>query len=204
MNQCIAARLGAFLLVSLIAGNIPVMAHGGEDHVGQPPPTTASNKGIVTHTAKLGDLELVLKHPELAPDTASSGKLFLTDFRTNAPTEGATVTVEIEAAGGTTVPVGVEPTAEAGVFDLRIPALPAGVFTARVKVATKDLTDTATFAAFEVAPHQTVAAAGIFGWAWTLLAGALLFFVAGLLLFIVYLSLRTVIGRKSVTKVPSA
>lgn len=204
MKQSLTARLLAFLLVSLSTGSISVMAHGGEEHGDKPAATTASSKGIVTRTAKAGDLELALKHPEFAPDTAASGKLFLTNFGTNVPVEGATLTVEIEGADGRTVPVGVEPAETPGVFTLRIPALPAGVYTARAKVVTKGLTDTATFSAVEVEPNGAAVAAGISGWAWTLLTGALFFFITGLFLLIVYLALRTVIGRKSTGEAVSA
>lgn len=195
MKQGITKRLLAVVVVFLSTGHPAVWAHGGEDHGDKPAPTTSS-KGMVTRTAKLGDIELTLKHAVLVPDTSSTGKLFLTDFQTNVPIEGATAVIEFEAADGTVAQVAVEKTDAAGVFIIKIPALPEGSYTARAKVTTKNVTDTATFSGVEVTHAESAVTTSIFGWAKGLFVGTLFLIVAGLFVILLYFALRVPVGRR--------
>ncbi|MEO7538805.1 MAG: hypothetical protein ABIV21_02175 [Pyrinomonadaceae bacterium] len=195
MKQRVTIRLWAVLLVFLFLGNTTIFAHGGEDHGDQALPTT-SNKGTVTRTAKLGDMELTLKHSVLIPDTASSGKLFLTEFQTNVPVEGATAVIEFESTDGTVVQAAVEKTDSPGAFIVKIPALPEGSYTVRSKVTAKSATDAATFSGVGVTHTDSAETTSIFGWAKTLLVGILFLMVAALFGLLLYFALREPIGTR--------
>ena len=97
------SRFLVFLMVSSLALPTAALAHGGEDHGDQKPQTTATEKGIVVQTKRIGDIELMLKHPELLPDTATEGKLFLTKFESNEPAGNTLPVIEIESSNGSTL-----------------------------------------------------------------------------------------------------
>ncbi len=184
-------RLLAALVIFLNASSTSIMAHGGEDHGDQPPKTAVSTKGTVTHTTRLEDIEVTFKHPEIVPDTPTSGKLFLTQFQTNAPVEGAVAVIEFEAAGGSVSRAVVEKTDEPGSFTVKVPALPQATYTVRAGITTKGETDTATFSGVSVTPAPTGVTAILFGWARSLLVGTVFLCLAALFATLFYLILRT-------------
>ena len=77
-----------------------LLAHGGEDHGDQKPKTTSNAKGVISHSTRLGDLELMVKHPAMEPDKSTTGVLFITKFETNEPFKLADAKVEVESASG--------------------------------------------------------------------------------------------------------
>ena len=168
-----------------------ILAHGGEDHGDQKPATVANAKGTVSHTTRLGEIELMLKHPELVPDTATFGKLFFTKFETNEPVDKVTSVIEIESADGSVTQATVEKTDDAGIFNVKIPALPRGTYVVRAKVTTKGETDTATFSGVEVKPEST-GLAGLDGFSWlrNLLIGTIFLIVIALFGFLIFFVLR--------------
>lgn len=134
-----------------------ILAHGGEDHGDQKPKSTANAKGIVSHSARIGAFEVMVKHPVLTPDTAASGRLFITRFETNEPVKGSEVIVEIESADGTITTAAVEGGEQPGTYTLKIPALPEGTYTIRTKLSYDGDTDTVTFAGVDVKPPASAA-----------------------------------------------
>ena len=77
----------AFFLIFALSGNaLQIFAHGGEDHGDQKPKTETTGQGTVSRVVRLGDLEVMLKHPVFAPDTATAARLFVTKFETNQGT----------------------------------------------------------------------------------------------------------------------
>lgn len=158
-------RLSSILIISMLV-LLPsfAVAHGGEDHGDTKPAAVANTKGIVSHTVRLGEIEILLKHPDLLPDTATSGKLFFTKFDTNEPVEKVGAVIEIEAADGSISQALLEKT-DTGVFNVKIPALPQGAYVVRAKITTKGETDTATFSGVEVMP-ETASLTGLVGFAW--------------------------------------
>ena len=160
LRLCSVLILATLVLLPSLA-----VAHGGEDHGDQKPAIVANTKGIVSHTVRLGEIELLLKHPDLLPDTATSGKLFFTKFETNEPVDKVAAVIEIEAADGSISQALVEKTDQAGVFSVKIPALPQGTYVVRAKITTKGETDTATFSGVEVKP-ETASLTGLVGFAW--------------------------------------
>lgn len=201
MKQGIAVRLLAGLILFLSTSSTSILAHGGEDHGEQTPQTAVSTKGTVTHTTRLGDIEVTFKHPELVPDTPTSGKLFLTQFETNAPVEGATVVVDFEAADGSVTRAAVEKTDQPGIFMVKVPALAPATYTVRAGITTKGETDTATFSGVGVTPATTGITASLYGWARSLLVGTVFLFLAALFGTLIYLILRTS-GTREIDREP--
>lgn len=138
-----AAFLPAFFTV-------PAFAHGGEDHGDEKPKTTVSEKGSVTRSIRLGEYEMTFKHEVFEPDAQASAKLFVTKFQTNEPIGDANAAIEIESASGSITPAVVEKHQTAGSYLVKIPALPEGTYTVRVKLTYGGETDTATFSGVEV------------------------------------------------------
>ena len=182
-------RLFSFLTAAAICATLlPVMnfAHGGEDHGEQKPKSTANAKGIVTHSARIGDFEVMIKHQVLEPDVATSGRLFITKFETNEPFKNAVASVEIESANGNVSLADVEAGEQPGIYNVKIPALPEGTYTMRTKLSYDGETDTATFSGIEVKP--AVAAAAETSWLTNALIGIVfslvVFLLGGLILFV--------------------
>ena len=143
------------------SGNaIQVFAHGGEDHGAAKPKTETTDKGTVSHTTRIGDLEVMLKHERLIPDAGNAARLFVTKYETNEASADVTPAVEIEAANGAVTPAAVEKTATAGSFTVKIPALLEGTYLIRAKLTHGGETDTATFSGVAVGRAPAVSAEG--------------------------------------------
>lgn len=194
----LTAALLLSVAVALTGGSSFAFAHGGEDHGDEKPKTETTTKGTVSHTTRVGDLELMIKHPELQPDTATSARLFVTEFATNAPADKAAPTVEIESSNGAVTPVTVEKTDAVGSFALKIPALPAGTYTMRAKLTFNGETDTATFSAVEIKAPVAVSAEGFSAWAQTAAAALAALLILSLFGALVYFALRGVKGEQQV------
>ena len=174
------------------AGNVaPVHAHGGEDHGEAKPKTETTDKGTISHSSRLGDLEVMLKHPLFLPDTATSARLFVTKFETNAGFADVAPAIEIEAVNGSITEAKIEKTETAGIFNVNLPALPNGTYTIRAKLTHDGETDTATFSGIEVknqSPAETDG--GGMSWARTVLIGFTFLIVLGLFGALTYFVLR--------------
>jgi hypothetical protein len=171
-----------FLLVFFIAGNtLQIFAHGGEDHGDAKPKTETTDKGTVSHSSRLGDLEAMLKHPVFAPDTATTARLFVTKFENNQGFADVVPAIEIESSNSSVTEAKIEKTDTAGVFNVSIPALPQGTYTIRTKLTHDGETDTATFSGVEVKNvSATTSENGGMSWARTILIGFIFLIVLGL------------------------
>ena len=177
-----ARRVLALLVLFLSSSNI-VLAHGGEDHGDQKPKTTSNAKGTVSHSTRLGDLELMIKHPTLEPDVATQAQMFVTNFATNEPIGNVTAAVEIEMSNGAVTTVAVQAGTQPGMYNIKLPALPEGTYVVRASLSYKGKTDTATFSGVRVEPKTLPAESGtisllgsagiliVFGFVIALLAG---------------------------------
>ncbi len=166
------------LLLAVIVGNfgnaLQVSAHGGEDHGDEKPKTATTAKGTISRTSRLGDFEIMLKHPVLEPDTETVARFFITKFETNEAVENVLPSIEVESSNGTITTAEIEKTDTAGSFVVKIPALPKGIYTVRINLNYAGETDTATFAGVEIAHHAVETAATGSTW-----FGAVFRFVAG-------------------------
>ena len=161
--------------------------HGGEEHGDSQPKTVPSEKGSILHTSRIGELEVMIKHPFLEPDTATSAKLFLTKYATNESSDKATAVIEMESSNGSVTQIAVEKTDVAGSYNLKIPALPEGSYTMRAKITYSGETDTATFSGLKVEHPAAETATGM-SWPRTILiflTGSFVFALfAGLMYFV--------------------
>jgi hypothetical protein len=198
---------GATLLLIAfgVLGNMPaVFAHGGEDHGESKPKTAADVKGVVSRTARIGDLEIMVKHSAIEPDTASTGRLFVTDFQTNAPADKIKPTAEVESANGTVTPIMVEKTDSAGSYNLKIPALPGGTYTLRAKVTYADETDTATFSGVQVETSHAASEGGIASRGGTALIALFSLVILGSFGGLIYYAVRAARGGRARREAVSA
>lgn len=197
-NNNFAKPIAIWMLIAsfLLSGfGHAIYAHGGEDHGDAKPKVTTNEKGSVSRSVRIGQLEAMVKHPVLEPDVAAAGSLFITDYQTNSAFAKATVSVEIENAGGTTTAVPSEKAEQAGIFNLRIPALSEGAYTMRVKVTYDGAVDTATFSGVNVAHAETGETATGMSW----LRSALLFFTGSFVL-VLFAGLFFIVWRSADTK----
>lgn len=193
LRSLLPAFLAAFALAFWGSGGISkVFAHGGEDHGDEKPKTATTATGTISRTARIGDFEIMIKHPPLEPDAGVAARLFVTKFATNEPFADANPAVEIESASGAVTEIPVAKTESPGAYALKIPALPEGAYTMRAKTTVGGKTDTATFSGVEVAHQEAAAQNG--GGSWLRTALTALLFLGALALFgaLVYLAARAV------------
>lgn len=190
-------RLGIALLMCAFLGNTAqIFAHGGEDHGDAKPKTDTTDKGTVSHSSRLGELEVMLKHPLFLPDAATSARLFVTNFETNAGYTEVSPAVEIESAAGAVIQTKIEKTETAGIFNVNFPALPRGTYTIRTKLTHGGETDTATFSGVEVKTSPTATAdSGGMSWARTGLIAVIFMIVVALFGGLIYFVLRSDHGK---------
>lgn len=144
-------------LLASVFSPVAVLAHGGEDHGDQKPKTTANAKGVMSHATRLGDLELMVKHPAIEPDRSTTGLLFITKFETNEPVKTTDAKVEVESVSGAMFTATVAAGEQAGTYNVTFPAMPEGVYNMRTTVSHDGETDTATFPGIEVKPAASSA-----------------------------------------------
>jgi hypothetical protein len=141
----------------VVTPTVSVLGHGDEDHGDQKPKTTSNAKGVISHSTRLGDLEVMVKHPAMEPDGSTTGTLFITKFETNEPFPVSAAKIEIESNSGAifdaTVAAGTQP----GTYSVTFPAMPEGVYTMRANLSYGGETDTATFSGVDVKPAEPVA-----------------------------------------------
>lgn len=170
--------------VSLFLPTI-VLAHGGEDHGDQKPKTTANSKGITSHSSRLGEIEVMVKHPAIEPDKSTTGSLFITKFETNEPFKLVDAKLELESASGSILTATIEAGEQAGSYKITFPAMPQGVYTLRANISHDGETDTATFSGIEVRPAVGTASDSS-SWLSGTLIGTLFFVVIVLLMGLLY------------------
>jgi hypothetical protein len=80
------------------------LAHGGEDHGAPPPPPMSGDHGSRTASASTSAVELVTRWPAVPAGQAFPVRVLISDFETNAPVEGAAVTLDLSDPRGTSLP----------------------------------------------------------------------------------------------------
>ncbi len=196
MRRQIARFFGLFILGSIlftVVSPTAILAHGGEDHGDAKPKTTANAKGVISHSTRLGDLELMVKHPAMEPDKPTTGLLFITKFETNEPFKLANAKVEVESASGAIFNATVAAGEQAGTYSVTFPAMPSGVYKMRTNVSHDGETDTAAFSGIEVKLVAPVAE-GETSWFTKLVIGVVFSLVIFLLFGLVYFVWRFAAG----------
>lgn len=118
-------RLGLSILVTLLMGATSAFSHEGEDHGAKaagPAPLVATT----SQAASSARHELVVTAPNLAPLAEARLELYLNEWATNAPTEGAVVALEFRprTGGAAAAKAVAEATSQPGVYaaTMRMPA----------------------------------------------------------------------------------
>ena len=113
MNKLLNRIAGLWVLFAL-AGVQPVLAHGGDDHGGSPASPGTGRPYFVTQAVS-DRYELVLHYEALKPGEAGTMRLYINEFNTNQPVEGATLT--LSSPGDAKLTFTVKPTGK-GIYEL--------------------------------------------------------------------------------------
>ncbi|MBA3438646.1 MAG: hypothetical protein H0T92_02090 [Pyrinomonadaceae bacterium] len=147
----------------------PVYAHGGEDHGDEKAPVVSAGAGMVTRVARIGDYEVTVKHPSLAPDKELAARLFVTRFATNEPIGNAQVVITLIGEEGAPVEAAAYAGSTPGIYEVKLPPLPGGKYKLAARVRIGGETETAQYGAVEVAASPPAAVDSESGWARTAL-----------------------------------
>lgn len=147
--------LGFILLVLPSASS----AHEGHDDGAKKPAVTAE-AGMVARTARIGDYEVMMKHPVLEPLREHSARLFITTYATNEPVKEATANLIIAAKGKEPIKVVAKPSARAGEYELTLPPLDSGNYSFSVIAKFGEVEHTASYDAVAIEAPQPAAATG--------------------------------------------
>ncbi len=142
-----------FILLALPSAS---SAHEGHDN-GAKKPAVAADSGMIARTARVGDYEVMIKHPKLEPLHEHSARLFITRYATNEPIKEAAANLIIAAKGKEPIKVAAKPSARAGEYELTLPPLDSGNFSFSVIVKTGGVEQTADYGAVTVETPKTVA-----------------------------------------------
>ena len=186
MTMRLALLRSGFTLLSLLsltaaparAGGDPSDGHSHGEEVGGA--SSSVGPGAVTTSAMTGRFEVVLTHAPVRGGQPYAGLLYLADYETNRPVEGATLTVQALGVPGA---VAVEETAEPGVYAVSLPGgFPRdGRYDVSVSVRAGAAADLVLLTGLYVGPVETPAAeptaepsggAGV-PWVWVLGVAAL-------------------------------
>jgi len=107
---------------------VSAFAHGDENHGNE---QLVEAGKVITRVLKIGDYEVLLKHPLILPDVETVAKIFLTKYETNEPV-AASLEIEIEGDNGSIIQVRNQIRNQVGSYDLVIPALAEGRYKIRV------------------------------------------------------------------------
>ncbi len=177
-------RWSLLLSMLLVVGAAPLaFAHAGHDDA--PGAAGPANPGRHVLAAASERYEVLLKNDPLTPGLKTTLEVYLSDFRTNAPIEGAKINLSLRSGSRELWAAQASATPRAGVFTAPFQA-PAdtGTFTVLMTVAAANDSDRFAFAGLSVGqaggPSGQNAQQGI-RWPWVL-AGALALLMIGLLL----------------------
>ena len=179
----LAGRLVVLLLLTCLtspvrAGGDPSDGHSHGAEVGGASSSVAA--GSVTTAAMTGRFEVVLTHAAVRGGQPYTGRLYLADYATNRPVEGAALVVQALGVPGA---VTVEETGEPGVYAVSLPGgFPRdGRYDVSVSVRAGGVSDLVLLSGLFVGPVEMPGAAPVaepsggagVPWAWALAVAAL-------------------------------
>lgn len=158
LMKSLSLKLSPLLIGSIILlFGFEARAHGGEDH-GESQPQIAVTSTEVKHLARVGDLELLIKHAPIAPDRSAAAHVFLSRYATNEPVGGALITLRL--AGQASAEVLAKGGRVSGQYELALPPLPQGSYRLSARVEVDGRSAEADLGALEVAPARASDAVG--------------------------------------------
>ena len=151
-------RVKKVLALGLILLALPSAssAHEGHDDGAKKPAVTA-DAGMIARTARVGDYEVMMKHPALEQLHEHSARLFITLYATNEPVKEATANLVIAAKGKEPIKVAAKPSARAGEYELTLPPLDSGNYSFSVIVKAGGVEQTANYGAVAIEAPQPAA-----------------------------------------------
>lgn len=162
--------IGLWLLgAMMLAGPVPALAHGGEDHSSPPAVAAPAGAGVTTRTARAGDYEITLKQPPLTPDQETAISLFVTRYTTNEAVAQAAVRLTLRGADGKPTEITPRAGIMPGAFTAKLPPLPAGAVQVTARLSGVDTDSTADFGSWPVAAPASVTPPDASVWARNLL-----------------------------------
>lgn len=172
------------LFVVLSVPSVAVFAHGDEDHGEASAPAVSTSASMVVRTARVGDMEVTVKHLPIEPDKGTMARVFVTSFDSNEPVAKATITLLF--GGNAAVEAVAEASSTAGMYEAKLPPLPQGEYTLVARVESEGTTQTVEYGSVKVAPAPSAAVENRSSWARTALIalGTLIVLcIAGILLY---------------------
>lgn len=142
----VSSALALMLIVFSVTG---AWAHGGEDH-GESQPQTTATATELSHLARGGDLEILLKHAPIAPDQVTTARLFLSRYATNEPVGRARITLRL--VGPTSADAVAKESRTAGQYELELPPLPQGAYRLSARVEAEGERTEVDLGSLEIAP----------------------------------------------------
>jgi membrane fusion protein, heavy metal efflux system len=143
------------LLILLLLRGVAV-AHEGEEHGNEASSgTAAADEGQRAVFGQTGRVEVLLKYAPPAPGARTSLKVFVSDFATNAPIDGAKI--ELELLGSPPVRAPAEPTGTPGIYHAVVTA-PSATLPAIVTVSAGKLVELVEIAGVDLTSQVPAAA----------------------------------------------
>ena len=167
MKKAIAAALTALVALLTLSGVVVVSAHGGEDHGEERAPTVSAIGDVQVHTARAGDIEVMLKHKSVEPDREGTARVFVTRFDSNEPITDAKVTLSLtgDDASVAAVAAGIS----AGMYEAKLPPLARGEYKLVARVEYAGTTESIDYGELKVTPASPAEVTSESSWARTLL-----------------------------------
>ncbi|MDP2342727.1 MAG: efflux RND transporter periplasmic adaptor subunit [Deltaproteobacteria bacterium] len=147
-------RLAVAVVVLLFAGLGPgALAHGGEDHGAPPPPPMSGDSGTRTASASTSAVELVARWPAVPAEQAFPLRVLISDFETNAPVEGAAITLDLSDPKGASLPsLTLAATTSPGIYEAKATATLNATHAGTVTIVAGDLVDVVALPALVFGP----------------------------------------------------
>jgi cobalt-zinc-cadmium efflux system membrane fusion protein len=123
------------VILGVLLGSVTAHAHGDEDHAEPAAAPALAGTDARTAVAQTGSFELLLRVTPPEAGQPASLMAFVSDYATNAPIDGAKLTLEIQSTPK--VSVTAEPTGAAGQYHL-IAQVPPGEHDAIATIETAD------------------------------------------------------------------
>jgi cobalt-zinc-cadmium efflux system membrane fusion protein len=149
----LTALLSTFWSPFLASG---ALAHGGEDHGAPPPPPTSGDEGTRSTASSTTSIELVARWPAQPAAQALPLRVLISDWVTNAPVEGASVTLDVTEPTGTSLSsTTLAATGSPGIYQGNVAPRVDGIHAASVTVVAGELVDVVALPALSFGPPAT-------------------------------------------------
>lgn len=146
MNRAVV--IAVVVVAALTVFSTSTRAHGGEDHGAPPMPAATGDSNWRSASTSTSSVEIVARWAAAPAGAPVIVRVLLSDFETNAPVEGANVTLVISEPQGTSLPAAtLQATPSPGIYEATVIARVDAVHAASVTVVAGELVDSAVLSA---------------------------------------------------------